>query len=78
MIMWDLSLTPSTLIMLQASGKRCSLFNRPISSPASYDDLTEVTPADIDAVMATSPKPHLLDLSRKSKSNLGTIAEVNA
>ena len=24
---------------LQASGKQCSLFNRPISSPASYDDL---------------------------------------
>lgn len=34
---------PSTGTVVQASGKQCSLFNKPISSPATYDDLDSET-----------------------------------
>ena len=42
-----------TFLALQASGKRCSLFNRPISSPASYDDISPESDAN---VLTPSPK----------------------
>jgi len=63
---------------VQASGKRFSLFNRPISSPASYEDLAKISPADIDTILATSPKAPIQDLGRRSRSNLDTISEVTA
>ena len=41
---------------VQASGKRSSLFNRPISSPASFKDVSRADGTALDSLVATSPR----------------------
>lgn len=58
----------------KASGKRFSLFNRPISSPASYEELSNIDGKELDHMVATNPRASL-DGSRR-RSGLQTLLSI--